>query len=142
MTITTSRFGEVEVDKKLALHFPEGLLGFTENKDFIILEHKPNSPFCWLQSLTSPELAFVVTNPFLIKEDYLEALSSEEKHHFNIKNDENSVIFAIVTVPQNGAGKTTVNLMGPLVIDTKSRIGKQVILTNSNYSHCHPFFSS
>ena len=142
MTITTSRFGKVEVDKKLALHFPDGLLGFPENKDFIILEHKPNSPFCWLQSLTSPELAFVMTNPFLIKKDYLEDLSADEKHPFNRKNDEKNVIFAIVTIPQDGAGKTTVNLMGPLVIDTNSRIGRQIILANSNYNHRHPFFTS
>ena len=43
LTIKTTRFGEVEVDKNLEIHFPDGLLGFPEEKDYVIFEHKPDS---------------------------------------------------------------------------------------------------
>ena len=86
VNIKTTRFGEVEIDENCAIHFPDGLLGFQEQKDYIILEHKPDSPFCWLQSWTSPDLAFVITNPFLVKNNYLEDLSPDENALFKIKN--------------------------------------------------------
>ena len=138
--INTTRFGEIEIDESQTIHFPEGLLGFPENKDFIIMEHRPGSPFLWLQSLTSPELAFVMTNPFLIKKDYLKNIPEEE---ILMKSEEgtNTIIFSLVTIPQGKVEKTTVNLLGPIVIDTKSRKARQVILANSGYSHCHPMIS-
>ena len=139
--IKTSRFGEIVVDESQAVHFPDGLLGFPEYKDYIILEHKPGSPFLWLQSLNMPDLAFVITNPFLIKNDYLKDLSSEEEAL--IKNDEEKekMIFALVTIPQGKAENATINLIGPIVIDTGSRKARQVILADSDYSHCHPLIS-
>jgi flagellar assembly factor FliW len=137
-TITTTRFGKLKIDQKRLLHFPEGLLGFPENKDYAILEHRKESPFCWLQSINSPELAFVVTNPLNVKKDYLENLSPDEREFFEPENGGNLIVFAIVTIPPGEVEKMTVNLLGPLVIDTASRIGRQVILVNSGYSHHHP----
>jgi flagellar assembly factor FliW len=136
----TSRFGKIEFDETQALSFPEGLLGFTEYKEYILLEHKPGSPFMWLQSLESPDLAFVITNPFLIKKDYLENLSPEEEALIQQEND--IIVFSLVTIPHGKAEETTINLLGPIVIDTKTRQAKQVILANSGYSHCHPMFSA
>ncbi len=141
MTIETTRFGKLEIDETRVIRFPEGLLGFPENKDYVILEHKPDSPFCWLQSMDSPDLAFVMTNPFLVKNDYLENLSPDEKGFFSSENGGNLVVFVLVTIPPGQAEKMTVNLLGPLVIDSGSRIGRQVILANSGYDHRHPFIS-
>ena len=139
--IKTTRFGEIEIDERQAIHFPEGILGFPEYKDYILIEHKPGSPFLWLQSLNSPDLAFITTNPFLIKKDYLENLSEMEKSLFEKEGENEIIVLSLVTIPHGKAGETTVNLLGPLVIDTKSRNAKQVILANSGYSHCHPMIS-
>lgn len=141
MKINTSRFGEVEIDENLAIHFTEGLLGFPEFKDYVIIEHNPDSPFSWLQSISNPDLAFVITNPFLINENYLEGLSPEEKTFFSNETDEEVLLLALVTIPHGKADQSTVNLMGPLVIETGSRLGRQVILANSTYSHRHPLLS-
>ena len=141
MTIETTRFGKLEIEEGRVIRFPEGLLGFPENKDYVILEHKPDSPFCWLQSMDSPDLAFVMTNPFLVKNDYLENLSANEKGFFSSENGGDIVVFVLVTIPPGQVEKMTVNLLGPLVIDSGSRIGRQVILANSGYDHHHPFNS-
>jgi flagellar assembly factor FliW len=138
--ITTSRFGQISVDEKQVIHFPEGLLGFAGQKHYAILEHKPGSPFCWLQSLEVPELAFVMTNPFLAKTDYLSELGPEEKVLVYGENAEAVVVFVLVTIPPGQIEKMTVNLQGPLVINTQARTGKQVVLANSGYSHRHMFF--
>ena len=136
--IKTTRFGEIEIDESRMIHFPDGLLGFPDRRDYIILEHKPGSPFLWLQSMTVPDLAFVMANPFLIKPDYLENLSPEEEALFKQEGDREIIVFALVTIPPGEADKATINLLGPIVIDSVSRKARQVILANSVYSHCHP----
>jgi flagellar assembly factor FliW len=143
LKIETSRFGEIEIDKKLAIHFPSGLPGFPEHKEFAILEHKTGSPFCWLQSLTHPDLAFVMTDPNIVLPGYLSDLSPEEKYFFHQGDSkEEIVVFAFVTIPPGRAKEATVNLLGPIVINTKSGTGKQIILSNSGYSHRHPLISA
>jgi len=137
-TIKTARFGEIEVDESKTIHFKDGLPGFQKNKDFIILEHKPGSPFLWLQSMDTPALAFVMINPFLIKRDYLQALSKEEEALLKNENDDELIVFTLVTIPRGQAEKATANLMGPIVIESGTRNAKQVILANSGYSHCQP----
>ena len=141
MKIKTSRFGEVEIDENLTIHFMEGLLGFSEFKDYVIMEHNSKSPFSWLQSISNPDLAFVITNPFQIKNDYLEKLSPEEEALFSSDNGEEVLVFTLVTIPPGKADKSTVNLMGPIVIEPASKVGRQVILANSDYSHRHRLFS-
>ena len=142
MKIETARFGVLEVEEGRIIHFPEGLLGFPENKHFFIREHKPNSPFVWLQSVNSPELAFVIINPFLVKPDYLENLSPGERAHFNSENGNHLTVFVLVTIPPGQIQNMTVNLLGPLVINTESMTGRQVILPHSGYNHRHPLCTS
>ena len=140
MIIKTDRFGEINIDETLVIHFPDGLLGFPEQKKYIILEHKPQSPFCWLQSTTSPELAFVMTNPLLFKTDYLDSLPPDEKKRLlgEEEKGKETIIFTLVTIPAGKAESATTNLLGPLSIDPQSRIGRQVILADSGYNHRHP----
>ena len=135
-TIKTTRFGEIEVDESKTIHFMDGLPGFHDKRDFIILEHKPGSPFLWLQSMDTPDLAFVMINPFLMKSDYLQDLSPEEEALLKNKNDDEIIVFSLVSIPRGEVEKATVNLMGPIVVESKSRNAKQVILANSGYSHC------
>ncbi|MBW1802921.1 MAG: flagellar assembly protein FliW [Deltaproteobacteria bacterium] len=137
-TINTERFGPLEIDETRIIHFPDGLLGFPECRNYVILEHQPGSPFCWLQSVDVPELAFVMANPFQIKGDYLDALSPEEKALFANKDKGNIVVFALVTIPPGQVEKMTINLLGPIVIDSDLHTGRQVILANSGYHTRHP----
>jgi flagellar assembly factor FliW len=142
LSIQTTRFGTIEIEENRTIHFPEGLLGFPDQRDYIILEHKPGSPFCWLQSTDRPDLAFVVVNPFLVKADYLEDLSPEERIFFTQKSKDDLIVFALVTIPRDDVEKMTVNLLGPLVIDVQSRHGRQVILANSGYPHRYPVMNN
>ncbi|MBW1940870.1 MAG: flagellar assembly protein FliW [Deltaproteobacteria bacterium] len=138
LTIKTTRFGELSIDEKRVVQFPEGLLGFSAQKDYVILEHTPESPFFWLQSLTDADLAFVVIDPFLVKKDYLKELPSAEKRIFEGLEEGKVTVLALVTIRQGNETPITMNLMGPLVIDTETRTGKQIILANPCYTCKHP----
>ncbi len=136
-TIETARFGKLEIDKGEIIRFPEGLLGFPEQKDYVIIEHGPGSPFYWLQSLVIPDLCFVMIDPFVIKNDYLEDIPYAKKKIFEGKNNENICVFALVSIAQGERKSMTVNLLGPIVVDIKRHSGRQAILSSSGYSHQH-----
>jgi flagellar assembly factor FliW len=138
MIIKTSRFGDIEIDENRVIQFNEGLIGFPEDKAYIIMEHKNDSPFMWLQSISSPELAFIIINPFQIYPEYLKDISPEEENSLKPDNNETIMIFTIVTIPNGKPEESTLNLMGPVVIDPATNNGKQVILANSGYSHRYP----
>ena len=138
MNIKTSRFGEIDIDENRIIYFSEGLVGFPDDKKYVVLEHKPGSPFMWLQSLISPGLAFVIMNPFQVYPEYLKEISPEEEKVLKPGENDNVMIFTIVTIPGGKAEDSSVNLMAPVVIDPAANEGKQVILANSDYNHRHP----
>ena len=136
--IKTTRFGDIDLEEGRLIRFPEGMIGFPNDKDFVLLEHKPGSPFMWLQSTETPELAFVVMNPHLVKNDYLEDLQPQDRDMVAGDSDQPPLVFAVVTFPAGDPRKMTINLLGPVIIDVQGKTGKQVILANSGYNTRHP----
>ena len=51
MLIQTTRFGEVEIQDQDILTFPSGMLGFSAERHFVMIEDEMGSPFQWLQSI-------------------------------------------------------------------------------------------
>lgn len=137
MHIKTTRFGDIELDKNRLIRFPEGMIGFPDMKRYVLLEHKPGSPFMWLQSTESPDLAFVLVNPCLIEQDYLQQISRKDRSLLLEKRGQAPLLFAVVTIPPGEPQKMTANLLGPVVIDVPARTGKQVILADSGYTTRH-----
>ncbi len=138
LNIQTTRFGEIELEENRLVQFPEGMIGFPQMKSYVLLEHKPGSPFMWLQSAEAPELAFVLISPQLIRKDYPRQIPFHEGSFEAEENGGEPLVFAIVTIPPGEPQKMTANLLGPVVIDVATRTGKQVILADSEYSTRHP----
>jgi len=136
--IQTTRFGTINVEKKKIIEFPEGILGFPNHKRFTLLEHKPDSPFCWLQSLDDPALAFVLTNPFLVDPEYLKGLGEPYDKILDDIDKGKKALFVLVTIPPGKVEDMTVNLLGPIMIEIANRKGRQLVLANSPYSPRHP----
>lgn len=140
VSIQTSRFGEIRIDESRIIDFPEGILGFPGENKFVILEHKPGSPFCWLQSVKTPDLAFVMISPILVKQDYLDSLPPSERKLLEGEEGKNMALFAFVTIPRGQVEKMTVNLLGPILIDVRKKTGRQLVLANSGFNTRHPVF--
>ncbi|MFO7785827.1 MAG: flagellar assembly protein FliW [Thermodesulfobacteriota bacterium] len=135
--IQTTRFGEIELEENRLILFPEGMIGFPQMKNYVLLEHKPGSPFMWLQSAEAPDLAFVLINPHLIRSDYPRQIPLHGGSPTAGEDDREPLVFAIVTIPPGEPGKMTANLLGPVVIDAGTRTGKQVILADSGFDTRH-----
>lgn len=138
ITISTTRFGEITVEEQRIIHFSDGLLGFPDQKDFIIKQHEPGSSFYWLQSVDLPYMAFVVINPFLGEKDYLKELPPSDREYFKGVEDGRTLVLSMVTVRPESVPALTMNLVGPVVIDLETKKGRQVVLSTTRYTCRHP----
>mgnify|MGYP003497483790 CR=1 FL=1 len=66
MLIQTSRFGQLDVNRDRLIRFEEGILGFPKQKEYALIQTGDGSGFYWLQSVDTPDLAFVVSDPRLV----------------------------------------------------------------------------
>lgn len=134
--VTTTRFGDIDVNESDVIELPAGLIGFPDLKKYILLDHDKESPFKWLQSLDDGAIAFVLINPLLFKPDYTVEVTEAEVSDLTIQAEEDAVISVIVTMPSNPQNMTA-NLKAPLVFNLKNRKGKQVILNHGDYTTRH-----
>jgi len=139
MKVNTKAFGQIEVDEKQKIIFPQGLFGFEDFKEYTLLDAE-HQPFLWLQSLDAQEIAFILINPFLFRPDYEVNISNEELAEVGITSPENALIFVIVTIPQDG-NSMTANLQGPLVINRENMTGMQAVLSDVRWKTKHDIIS-
>ncbi|MGE4284122.1 MAG: flagellar assembly protein FliW [Clostridia bacterium] len=134
MQLNTRHFGLIEINEEDIIDFPEGLPGFEDVKKFIIINsYDENSPFQWLQSIDNPELAFVIIDPRLIKNEYIVDVDTAEVEILNITDVNKVLIYSIIVVPED-ITKMTANLKAPVIINTENNKGKQVVMENNEYT--------
>ncbi|MDT8272799.1 MAG: flagellar assembly protein FliW [Desulfomonilia bacterium] len=138
MELQTVRFGTIPIQEDKVISFPKGILGFTWNKKYILLPHGENSPFLWLQSAEDGDLAFVVMSPTYVKTDYTIDIEQDVLDELGTDQTEDLEILCIVTIPQGKPEDMTINLLGPIIINARSRCAVQVITDTGKYSHRYP----
>ncbi len=136
MKIATFRFGELKIPEENIIEFPKGIIGFEQFKKYVLLEREDSDPFCWLQSLEDPNLAFVVINPTIFFKNYKIEIHYTELEDIQVSSLDRIEIFSIVTIPEDLA-RMSANLLGPLVINLDNKMAKQVVLANSPYTIQH-----
>lgn len=136
MEIKTKYHGEVHINGNEVINFVKGIPGFPNEENFTILSLEEDGVFSILQSVVTPELAFVIVNPFHYFTDYDFQLEDQVVEALNIKSPEEVQVFTILTV-QEPFEKTTANLQAPLIINNKNHMGKQVVLNNEKYTTRH-----
>ena len=134
MKVQTKAYGLMEVDERQKIEFSSGLFGFESIKDYVLIDAE-RQPFLWLQSVEAEHIAFILINPFLFRPDYELDIDDDLLKEIGITNPEDALIFSIVTIPPEGP--MTANLQGPLIINKKTRIGKQGILNDPRWKTKH-----
>ena len=137
MVIKTKAFGELEVSDKQKIYFKDGILGFEDIHNFFLLDTEEGSPFYWFQALEEPEIAFIIIDPRFIEPEYKLDIDKKELDDMEVDNEEDLLIFSIVTIYEKPED-ITVNLLGPIVINKKNLMAKQVINQNDTYLIKHP----
>lgn len=134
MNVQTTRFGSVEVDESRIINFPAGLLGFSSFKRFALLQPDDEGVFYWLQSVETPELAFVITDPSLWVNDYEATIRREQMAELSLETLDQAQVFVIV----NKYDRTlTANLQGPLVVNASNHQAMQLVLADKRWTTRH-----
>ncbi|RMH54943.1 MAG: flagellar assembly protein FliW [Candidatus Hydrogenedentota bacterium] len=125
-TIRLKTGDEVEIPEGNILRVVDGLLGFPDLEEYALVPHGGESPFFWLQSVREEGLAFIVIDPRLFVPDYLPKVSSDDLAAVELERIEEAVVLAVVVIPEDPR-KMTANLQGPLIINPRKRLARQVI---------------
>jgi flagellar assembly factor FliW len=123
---------ELDVGEESVLRFEEGIPGFPASRRFALVNVAEDSAFQLLQSLDEPDVAMIVTVPWLFFPDYAPELSELERTELELEGKEDVVIFSAVTLDAESS-TVHLNLLGPFVVNAKTRRGRQVVLADSGY---------
>ncbi len=132
-TIQT-RLGKRVIELDKTLYFPHGLIGFEEEREFILLQIKDDSPFLMLQSITAARVGILVADPYSFTSQYEVKLGEAEQKILRLKNIRQLAVLVTVSIPHGEPEKTALNLSGPIVVNYAARIGLQVPQVDSKYA--------
>ena len=133
MQINSQRFGVVDLQDDAVLNFPSGIIGFPRERAFALIPHQGSDYLAWLQSMTNPELAFPVVSAHFYGEAYPDVSVVDAAHASGIFGAADEfAILAVLCAPMGQPA--TVNLMAPIVVNSTTHLGAQVILEGSRFS--------
>ncbi|WP_411170320.1 flagellar assembly protein FliW [Clostridium sp. MB05] len=133
MELTSPIHGKMIYEDNEIINFVKGIPGFDNLKKYIIKEVENDSPFNILQSIEDKDIGFIIIPPFFIYNDYEIKLSEEIIEKLNIENQEDVLLYSIVTL-NSKVEDITANLKAPLVINIKNKKGEQYIIDKEKYS--------
>jgi flagellar assembly factor FliW len=116
------------------IEFPAGLPGFPNARRFELAPWGPaGSPFLMLTASDDPEVGFIVVAPWVFYPDYEFELDSGAAERLSLSKAEDAVVFSVVTL-RDRPHDSTVNLLGPIVVNRFTHEAAQMVLPNSGYS--------
>lgn len=137
MRVRTARFGDIEVPEEATLWFPVGILGFPGLGRSCLLPHGGTAGLRWLQSLDDPTVAFLTVEPHLVFPDYEADVCEADVLALGIRRPQDTALLVVLTLSEDGSD-VTANLLAPIVINTKTREARQVVLEGDRYQTRHP----
>lgn len=121
------------------ISLPQGIIGFGSYKRAELLYLPDHLPFLWMK-LHGPtdNLHFIVIEPGGIVPGYEPEIFDEDAMQLDISSPAEAMILNIVTLQRQDPVEATVNLIGPVVVNRRTRIGRQLVISNySRYSAHH-----
>lgn len=132
MDIVTTRFDIVPADEGDLIRIPEGLVGFRQLTQYVLLPDPEAAGLIWLQAVEAADVAFALVPPSLIVNDYRIELRPGDRAAIEL--DEERAAHVYVILNRSESGGLTANLQGPLVFNLGRRIARQLVLTSSRYA--------
>lgn len=121
-----TRLGPQTVRLDKVIHFPKGLIGFEDKKDFTLLQIRPDAPFLVLQSMDEPTLGLLVADPYGFLPNYQIKLGDAEQKLLRVDTREQVAVLVTVIIPPGKPEETALSLSGPILVNHEARIGLQV----------------
>lgn len=113
--------------------FEDGIPGFSTCRRFVLVDLAPDSAFQTLQSVDDPDIRMIVTVPWLFFPEYSLELSEMEERSLEVQSPEDVVVLCTVVLVPEERSRVFLNLMGPFVVNARTRRGCQLVLAGSGY---------
>lgn len=123
--------------RTLKVNFPEGLLGLSEYRDFILQSADELAPVFLLTSQEEQNLSFPMVDPLILDPKYVPDVEEADLQALGSPDVKDLQMFVLLNV-QNNPFRATANLMAPLIVNMRSGVGRQVLLSQSQYQVAHP----
>ncbi len=143
MKVQTKWFGDMEISEDKIFTFEKGIIGYEDFKNFTIVfdaEKGDKASIYWLQSTEEPALAIPMIEPRIVSENYDPIVEDELVNTLgqNIM-DARLEVLVTITVPTD-ITKMTCNLKAPIILNTDTMKGIQVIADNEDYLVRYPIY--
>lgn len=118
---------------------PQGLIGFKDYRRAELLYLPDHLPFLWMKLHGQDEpVHFIVIEPGELIPDYELEIFDEDAAGLDLCHASEAMILNIVTLRQQDPIEATVNLIGPILVNRRTRSARQLVLANyARYSAHH-----
>lgn len=114
------------------IRFPNGLAGLPEWKNFSLHQTVDMMPIAILQCKDEERVSFIVSNPAGWFPTYRFDVLDDDMKLIKAKDVADLIVLAIINV-ETDPFAVTANMLAPLLINPKSKLGVQVVLHKSPY---------
>jgi flagellar assembly factor FliW len=121
---------------------PAGLIGIPEARRLELIYNPEELPLMWLRSVDNPALGFIVVEPLGLVPGYTIEMSDDDTERLGIACADDAFLLNVVNFTADDPESATVNLIGPIVVNRRTLVGRQIVIANfSDYSSRHPLLS-
>ncbi len=133
-----------EIPENSVITFPEGLPGFEDSREFVLLQPEGLAPLFLFQSVAEEQVSVPVVPVQMMVSDYRLHVGSEDRELLGLAEEprvgKNVLCLAVIILSQEKQ-PPTYNLFAPIVINAATRRGKQIMQIDSDYPSVHPLSS-
>ena len=140
MKLSGTRFGDIQFGPSDVIFFKEGLIGFPTLHEFVIVSHKEESPFRWLQSVQEPSVAFLCAIPQHFVESYNPPLTTSVVESLKLAEQTERFVLTTASIPKGKPDMMTINLAAPILVNANTRSAIQFVLEDEAYTVKHRVF--
>lgn len=141
-SLETKYFGTLAYTEESVFDFPQGLPAFEAEKRFVLIETPERAPLVFLQSVARANLCFLAFPILVVDSDYQLAIAPEDLASLELDTHRQpafgSEVIVLALVCLHDKFSPTANLMAPIVLNVKTRLGLQAIRRDTRYSHEYP----
>jgi len=118
---------------------PEGLIGLPDFNKFELIVDPESLPFVVFRAIEGDEIQIPAVEPVGLVENYRLDIGDADAEMLGLVGaDANPLILNVATIKSYEPQKVTLNLAAPILINRRTRVGKQVVLLNyQSYSTTH-----
>ena len=129
--------------KPMEISLPAGLIGFPDSHHVELIYNPEELPLMWLRASDNHALNFIVIEPQGLVHGYTIEINDDDAALLGIHSAADILLFNIVTFRAEAPEAATVNLIGPIVVNRHTLIGRQIVIANfAGYSARHPLLTA